>query len=63
MPSGGGSASVERIRIVNLTELELPGVGTFAVEGPRVQLAAGFHMTWRTVSLAPAPVVPAGKKK
>ena len=45
---------------MNLTGLELPGVGTFAIEGRRVQLAAGFHMTWRTVSLAPPP---AGKGK
>jgi len=45
----------ETVRIVNLTGLELPGVGTFALEGRRVQLAAGFRMTWRTVSLAPVP--------
>jgi len=49
------------VRIVNLADLELPGVGTFAVEGRRVQLAAGFRMTWRTVSLT--AVAPAGKSK
>jgi hypothetical protein len=57
----GNWKSSATIRIIDLSELELPGVGTFAVEGRRVQLAAGFHMTWRTVSLAPA--VPAGKKR
>jgi hypothetical protein len=71
-PAGGGiyptgppspnSTMVEKIRIVDLTGLELPGVGTFAVDGQRVKLAAGFRMTWRTVSLAPAPAAPARKK-
>ena len=53
----------ETVRIVNLTGLELPGVGTFALEGRRVQLAAGFRMTWRTVSLAPPEPVPQKKGK
>jgi hypothetical protein len=59
---GAPSSGTQTVRIVNLTELELPGVGTFAVEGKRVQLPAGFRMTWRTVSLAPAQVAPARKK-
>jgi hypothetical protein len=53
----------ETVRVVNLTGLELPGVGTFALEGRRVQLAAGFRMTWRTVSLAAVAVPPKKGKK
>lgn len=58
--SGSSWTPSEKIRIVNLTGLELPGVGTFAIEGRRVQLAAGFHMTWRTVALV--TVAPTRKK-
>jgi hypothetical protein len=55
--------ATETVRVVNLSGLELPGVGTFALEGRRVQIAAGFRMTWRTVSLAPEPAPPKKGKK
>jgi hypothetical protein len=59
---GAGWTASEKVRIVNLTDLDLPGVGTFAIEGRRVRLAAGFHMTWRTVSLVTVTPVGKGKK-
>ena len=31
---------------------ELPGVGTFVVEGSRVDVPSGFRMTWKTRAIA-----------
>ena len=33
-------------------EHELPGVGSFAVEGSRLEIAAGFRMLWKTRAMA-----------
>ena len=47
----GDVRSEEQIRAT-----DLPGVGTFFVEGSRFKLPAGFSMTWRTVDLKNADV-------
>jgi hypothetical protein len=47
--AAGGSH--EDIQQENVRTAELPGVGTFFVEGSRFHLPEGLHMVWRTVEL------------
>lgn len=47
----GNPAYVESTEILSLPEI--PGVGSFFVQSPNLELPAGFRMTWKTRALVP----------
>ena len=47
----GNDGSIQKTRRVRLLARQLPGVGTFLLQGPSLTLAKGFHMTWITTAL------------
>jgi hypothetical protein len=50
LPNGGGG-TITSGDILTLPDL--PGVGSFFVQAKRLELPAGFRMTWKTRALVP----------
>jgi hypothetical protein len=47
----GARVNLDTIEIVSLPDL--PGVGSFFVQAPRLDIPPGFRMTWKTRALVP----------